>query len=123
MKKSNYIILLLALLLSSFIATSVVLASSEEFDEFAEVFGDDEDDELDEDDDMDDDEERRGSLAPRTFAAPVTLAKHRLCQRLAASRHARRIVGASTHAPNDEDVSSVPQHLLSHMAHLPDLWR
>ena len=72
MKKSNYIVLLLALLLSSFIATSVVLASSEEFDEFAEVFGDDEDDELDEDDDMDDDEENSdvdfdGSISGKQF--------------------------------------------------------
>ncbi len=74
MKKQQYFVAVffLAVLSSSFMTAFVSKATSEEFDEFAEVFGDDEDDDIDdEDDDMDDDGASRvdfdGSISGKQY--------------------------------------------------------
>ena len=62
MKRAHYLILLLTLASLASFNVETARATSEEFDEFAEVFGDDEDDEVDEDADMDDEDQAFGDF-------------------------------------------------------------
>ena len=62
MKRAHYLILLLTLASLASFNVETARATSEEFDEFAEVFGDDEDDEVDEDADMDDEDQTFGDF-------------------------------------------------------------